>query len=517
MDFERGYAFAMIVLGAIFLLVLRLIMRERQKNAVQLPTPPTTVSATAAFNARVPSFSAHYFTVPAKYVMDVKQTVADMTWELRSTEPLVHIGAKRAAKLMGKREGTMIYPQEWTGDPLDTISMYLPPDLQKLFDQPVQFGIDDETRYMHHHCLGAFGSGKTTYLSHYILKDLERAVAGEASLVVMDSQRLIQQILRTRLFAPGGPLYDKVVVIDNDKHYPVALNPFALGQRTGEAMLSYAFAGMTETTDQTEDALKWVIRAAACVAGANFDTLVQILRPQKGEWRFPFEAVFDQPTRDYFDFVFPKLPGATKSAALRRLYSFQQNEALARMLNADTCRLDFFEEFSQGGKVILIDTNRADLGKDGCEAFGRLFIFLLDQMAAKRGKYDEHTLKPVFVVIDEVHDYIAHDPVFADMIFKARNKRVALTLAHHDWEQIKNANTAVGLKQTAIHSQCTKRGLPAQVRIEDKNYLIPFEKLEWDKLPQMTNAEYHQLRQHIFSKYGATYKPPAAPDVPLVD
>lgn len=54
----------------------------------------------------------------------------------------------------------------------------------------------------------------------------------ERSVIVLDSQGdLIANIAELDVFAPGGPLHDRIVIIDpSDVEYPVSLNLFDVGQ-----------------------------------------------------------------------------------------------------------------------------------------------------------------------------------------------------------------------------------------------------------------------------------------------
>ena len=102
---------------------------------------------------------------------------------------------------------------------------------EALFDCTVPLLFPDATRFEHHHIVAGSGHGKTQTLQHLILHDLEAVAAGKASIVVIDSQSdLINNIAGMSVFAPGGPLADRLVLIDpTDVEWPVALNLFDVG------------------------------------------------------------------------------------------------------------------------------------------------------------------------------------------------------------------------------------------------------------------------------------------------
>ena len=100
-----------------------------------------------------------------------------------------------------------------------------------LFECTVPILLPDATRFEHHHIVAGSGHGKTQTLQHLILHDLEAVKAGKASIVIIDSQSdLINNIAGMSVFAQGGPLADRLVLIDpTDVEWPVALNLFDVG------------------------------------------------------------------------------------------------------------------------------------------------------------------------------------------------------------------------------------------------------------------------------------------------
>jgi len=103
--------------------------------------------------------------------------------------------------------------------------------LLPLFDQSVTLTIPTTTRFEHHHIVAGSGHGKTQALQYMLLHDLEAVARGERSVVVIDSQGdLISNIAKLEVFAPDGPLSERLVIIDpTDIEYPVSLNLFDVG------------------------------------------------------------------------------------------------------------------------------------------------------------------------------------------------------------------------------------------------------------------------------------------------
>lgn len=491
----------------------------------------------------------YQFTIPITDMVDTGMLISEMTTPFsqvgfqNAVSQHTLGGAQQAWMEQGKKGDPLIYANRYEGEQ-DITTLYLHPMLQPLFWEEVPWGISDQARTQHHRALGRQGTGKTTFLSHFVLHDLPKVIEGKASLVVIDSQRLARQISRTKLFAKDQPFYDHVVIADPTPEYALALNPFAIKKPNGERdleagidILSYALSGVaTEVSETMADTLYWIIRGTAYHPEARLDLLLRYFdRPPKGKSRsYPFPEhynLLDNDTRHFFENIYPTLPAVSFDGLHRRLFKLTQSEALSRMLNASECRFDLYSLLHNGGTVLLVDTAEGKLEKDEREVFGRLFIVMLERLVKRRGDIlDENSLKHIFVLIDEAHDYIRTDERFGDMFVKARTKRVCLTVAHHFEDQIENLNTKNALAGAFIRTECTARldengnsiPNPAVVHMGNlKNPTIrtvPFKKFEWKQLPPISDREYHEMRQHVFSKFGdrGTRTPPAPRRVPLV-
>ena len=73
--------------------------------------------------------------------------------------------------------------------------------------------------------VGLPGTGKTQLFQHFLMRDLDLAAKGEASVVILDPTgtepgTLIRTVTRLKRFAPGGDLYGNLVYIDpTDRQY----------------------------------------------------------------------------------------------------------------------------------------------------------------------------------------------------------------------------------------------------------------------------------------------------------
>ena len=100
-----------------------------------------------------------------------------------------------------------------------------------LFEGSIPFAIPNNVRFEHHHIVAGSGHGKTQTLQYLIAKDLEAVERGERTVIILDSQGdLIRNVSNLKVFAPGEPLHDRIVIIDpTDVEWPVSLNLFDVG------------------------------------------------------------------------------------------------------------------------------------------------------------------------------------------------------------------------------------------------------------------------------------------------
>jgi hypothetical protein len=319
---------------------------------------------------------------------------------------------------------------------------------------------------------------------------------------VIDSKKLIREMRTLQVFAPGKPLDGKLIIVD--PAYPVALNPFHLPERQALDVLTYMLGDVGEASELQKGAIRYMARAVLASKVKNFTTMRDYfaLKAERGKpMPLPqdFEN-FDDQTKHWFKHTFPGLHAATREGVHQRIMNLLEHPIIEKMLNADRCALNLFEELHEGGKVLLVDTDYDEFDVERTELLGRLFFAFLDQVSSQRTKYDEHKLKPIFVLVDEAGDYVKQDTRFANILIKARAQKICVTVAHQVVADISQANQAY-LENAGMKAHLPKRGV-VQVNTHEHSYVIPIEQLDFDKLPQMDRPQYAAMREKISQKYG---------------
>jgi hypothetical protein len=405
------------------------------------------------------------------------------------------------------------------------------------------------------------GHGKTQFLQRLILHDLQREQP--PALVIIDSQgEMLRKIQRLSLFAEGGRLADRIVVIDpEDVDHPPALNMFDMKparlERYSQAIneqieasvietFNYVFGALAaELTSRQNTTFAFVTKLMLAVPGATIHTLRELFEDDATSIDgSPFAEhirKLDLTSQAYFqNQFFTRTYAQTKQQIARRLYSVLQVPAFQRMFASKTNRLDMFEAL-QSGSVILINTSKALLKTDASALFGRYMIARVITAAFERIALPAGERNPAFLVVDEAAEYF--DENLETMLSQARKFNVGVLFAHQHLDQLTPALRAAVAANTSIKlaggvSDRDARALAPDMRTTSefiaemrklahstefacfvRNYTgsavrlqIPFGALE--KAPRMSSEQHAQLIARNHQRYATPRKEPRAETKP---
>ncbi len=433
-------------------------------------------------------------------------------------------------------------------DPALLVQNYLAgTPLLPLFDQSLDFTIHTKSRFEHHHIVAGSGHGKTQTLQYLIANDLEAVASSNRTMIVLDSQGdLIRNTANLAVFAPGGSLHDRIVIIDpSDVEWPVSLNLFDVGMErlagyaplererlTNSILELYDFVLGTllsaEMTQKQNVIFRYVTRLMLHIPNATIHTLRELMEPDSQK-KFAAEiATLTGTAKQFFETEFAsKEFEQTKKQVLRRLWGILENQTFERMFAHPRSKLDLFAEMN-AGKVILINTAKDLLKEQGTEIFGRFFIAMIAQAAQERATLPASKRTPTIVYIDEAQDYF--DRNIGLILAQARKYNVGMVLAHQYLGQLDPklqeafaANTAIKFaggvsakdaRSLAPMLYCSPEFIEAQpkgsfaafVRGQTKTAVplsFPFGYLE--DLPRMDKKERGELRQRMRERYAVHY------------
>ena len=320
---------------------------------------------------------------------------------------------------------------------------------------PLPIAIPEQLRMSHHWIVAATGAGKTNALQYLIAQDLEKAIRGKCSLVILDSQRqLIKRLSRLKLFSPAGPLDGKLCLLDAaDVEYPIAVNLFDMkldrvekfSQLEREKILNstlemYDFIIgsllQSEMTSRQSTLFHFVTRAMFAIPGATIHTFYDILENGFSKYQDAIRSL-DPIAQQFFATNFNSAQfKQTKEQVIARLLAVFGSTAFVRMFSAPKSKVDIFAEINTPGKVILINAEKGLLKEAGTELFGRFFLALINQAAAQRSSLPAASRLPCFVYVDECYNYIKNDAKIQVILAEARQQNIGLILAHQYLSQL---------------------------------------------------------------------------------
>ncbi len=359
---------------------------------------------------------------------------------------------------------------------------------------PLGTEIPQRARTSHHWIVAGTDAGKTTALQYFIAKDLERAVRGECSLVILDSQRqLIEELWSLKLFAPGQPLDGKLCILDAaDIEYPIAVNLFDMHldrlatlspldreRLTNSALEMYDFIIgsllQAEMTSRQSTLFQFVTRALFAIPDATIHTFHDILKNGTAKYQRYIDTL-DETAREFFatDFNSNTQFKQTREQVNARLLAVLGNQTFLRMFSSPRSKVDFFTEINTPGKVILINAEKGLLKEEGTELFGRFFLGLINQAAAQRTSLPKEQRLPCYVYVNECHNYIKNDPKIQVILAEARQQKVGVILAHQFLGQIDPPVRAALAANTSIKMAARLGGADLSAMARDMNTVPDF-------------------------------------------
>ncbi len=368
----------------------------------------------------------------------------------------------------GPNSNKFVWPQDHKGTPAEIVSAYLRgTPFEQFFDALVPFAFADKQRYEHMHVIGGSGHGKTQLLQHLIFHDLKRVKP--PALIVIDSQGdMLRKIQRLDLFT-GSPLLDRLVLIDpEDVEFPPALNMFDMtnARLSGYSLshreqieagvielYNYIFGALAaELTQKQGTAFAYVARLMLSIPGSTIHTLRELMEDgARGLEKSPFAKhieKLDSTSQAFFqNQFFSQSFVRTKQQIARRLYGVLQVPTFDRMFSSRTNKLDMFNAI-QGGKIVLINTSKAQLKSDASALFGRYMIALTIRAAFERVAVSVSDRKPAFLIVDEAAEYF--DETLETLLSQARKFNVGVLFAHQHLDQLSPALRSSVAANTSI-------------------------------------------------------------------
>lgn len=351
----------------------------------------------------------------------------------------------------------------------------------------VSFDIKKNIRFEHTHCIATPGSGKTTLLMQLIHRDIQ---SNAAVIVMTPKGGMIDALSRLKSIDP-----DRLILVKPEEDYPIAINPFAL--KGGDAvvdLLKRIFDTIdTDTTPKQQGLLEYCLKLLLVTPNATILTLRDLLKSKE----VPHDIAknlskLDRDDQDFFTKDFSDHTrdgyGQQKMQLMWRIRKVISKDISRNIFSQTENKIDMADVMA-GGKVLLIDTDWGELGKEGSAFLGKLFVALIDLATRQRDK--KKPLRAVHVYLDEAWHYLTAEG--AEFLDTAREACVGLTLSHQGLDQL--SNISHGLEQ-AVHRASTK----IAGRCESKDARTMADQLHAEAIPRWP----FQFLLYVSGQFGHT-------------
>ena len=407
--------------------------------------------------------------------------------------------------------------------------------LHRLFSEQMPLPVAQGLRLEHQFILAPSGQGKTQFIQAMIAEDLKKVAAGEASILVIESQglnrretnkrTLVENLIGLKAFAHG--LKGKLAYVTPNTD--MGFNIFDMGQNNPgltkqqreireAAARNIIMMSLGAGSDLQYQMLSWCVELALLTDNPTIHTLLDILKetdPQRFQRTYgkALKKSDSATLAQFFDtFVKSSTRNQTKDALLARITGLLSERTARAMFEKPTNDFRMIDEL-EAGKVIVVDAELGRLGDRGTEAFGRFFIAQLVHASRQR-----QSTKPVYVYLDECHYFVGDDENISILLREARKQDIGLVFATQELVNIKSSVVRELLQKVAIvatHDEAKPkmvfdlklRGRPDPIEVN-----VP--PLVMEKMPRMTDAEYAEVHK---PKTPRPPPPQFPPPPPVID
>jgi hypothetical protein len=296
-----------------------------------------------------------------------------------------------------------------------------------------QVRLTAEQRTRHLHCVGASGTGKSTFLLNLIQQDI---AAGEGIAVFDPHGDLIDRILGE---IPPDRIRDVILVDPSDESASIGFNILSAHSDLEKTLLASDLVAVfrrlsTSWGDQMEGVLRNAILAfLESSQGGTLSDLRRFLLDSKFRDRF-LPTINDADIRFYWQKGFTQLSGGKSiGPVLTRLEEFLSPKPLRYMVAQSVNRLNF-AEILDSGKIFLAKLSQGAIGKENAYLLGSLLMAKFQQTAMARQRQALTARRDFFIYLDEFQNFIT--PSLAEILSGARKYRIGLTLAHQELWQL---------------------------------------------------------------------------------
>lgn len=319
---------------------------------------------------------------------------------------------------------------------MDEHSQITPIGITNYRNQRQRFGIKDKDRLRHIYVIGKSGTGKSTLLENMSISDIRR---GKGLCVIDPHGDIAQDLLN---YVPEERKDDLIYFNATDTEHPVAFNPLhGIHPKYHHLVASGLISTFKKIwADSWGPRLEYILRYCLLTLMEYPDATLLDVQPLLTDMAFRNHVLLyvqNEASKSFWKKEFEKYAPQFRSEAISPILNktglFLTSIPLRNIVGQKTRGIRM-QQVLEDRKILIVNLSKGEIGEDASSLLGSILLTSIQLAAMHRATQQEHTRKPFYLYVDEMHSFISLS--FVDILAEARKYGLSLFLTHQYIEQI---------------------------------------------------------------------------------
>lgn len=298
------------------------------------------------------------------------------------------------------------------------------------------FGIKDKDRLNHVYALGKSGTGKSTLLLNMAISDIER----NNGICVIDPHGDVAENLLN--YIPQDRVEDVIYFNPADAEFPIAFNPLKNVHPNFHTLVA---SGLISTlkkiwVDNWGPRLENILRFTLLTLLEYREASILDIQPflTDKEYRdMVLSLVRSEQLRTFWANEFDKYSNTFRNEAIAPILNkvgIYSNSKILRNIIGQKRRSFQLQKVMDEGKILIVNLSKGTLGEDVSKLLGSMIVTSIQLASLHRANQTEHTRRPFYLYIDEMHNYITQS--IAEILAECRKYGLSIFLTNQYIDQL---------------------------------------------------------------------------------
>ena len=313
---------------------------------------------------------------------------------------------------------------------------YTPIGITNWRNQKHNFYIKDADRLGHIYAIGKTGVGKSTLLLNMAVSDIQK---GKGICIIDPHGDIAEAILA---YVPEHRIDDVIYFNPKDIMYPIAFNPLKGVHPNYHHLVA---SGLISTfkkiwADSWGPRLEYILRFSLLTLLEYPDATLLDIQPLLTDSNYRgivLNHVTNQHTLSFWKNEYEKYSQTLRSEAISPILNktgvFLTSIPLRNIVGQKT-RSFRMQQVMDESKILIANLSKGEIGEDASSLLGSILVTAIQLAALFRSTQPEHTRKPFYLYVDEMHSFVSLS--FVDILAEARKYKLSLFLTHQYIDQI---------------------------------------------------------------------------------